>query len=38
MKNLVTETLAQTGRYCMLMRKVFSKPEKSDIYRRRIIF
>lgn len=28
----------QTGRYFMLMSKVFSRPEKMSIYRRRIIF
>ncbi|MFR9661936.1 MAG: ABC transporter permease, partial [Rikenellaceae bacterium] len=26
------------GRYCQLMRKVFSRPEKMSIYRRRILF
>lgn len=29
---------AQIGRYFLLMRKVFSRPEKFSIYRRRIIF
>lgn len=38
MNNPLTDTLAQVGQYCMLMRKVFSRPEKSAIYRRRIIF
>ena len=38
MNNPVTATLAKVGQYCMLMRKVFSRPEKSGIYRRRIIF
>ena len=38
MNNLITGTLAQTGRYCMLMQKVFSRPEKIGIYRRRILF
>ena len=26
------------GRYCLLMKKVFSRPEKWSIYRNRIIF
>ena len=38
MQNPVSDLLAQVGRYCMLMRKVFSRPEKAAIYRRRIIF
>ena len=38
MKTLVTDTLAQVGQYCMLMGKVFSRPEKGAIYRRRILF
>ena len=38
MKTIVTDTLAQVGQYCMLMRKVFSRPEKWAIYRRRILF
>ena len=38
MNSFVTDMLAQVGQYCMLMRKVFSRPEKGAIYRRRIVF
>jgi len=34
----VGSMLAQIGRYLMLMRKVFSKPEKTGVYLRRIWF
>ena len=35
---LINGFLAQVGQYTMLMGKVFSKPEKAVIYRRRIVF
>ena len=38
MRTFITDTLAQVGQYCMLMRKVLSRPEKGAIYRRRILF
>ncbi|MCH5335102.1 MAG: ABC transporter permease [Alistipes sp.] len=36
--NYVSETFAGIGRYCILTGKVFSRPEKASIYRRRILF
>ncbi|MFI3324205.1 MAG: ABC transporter permease [Rikenellaceae bacterium] len=34
----MTKLLYRIGRYILLMRKVFSRPEKPSIYRRRILF
>lgn len=34
----LSELFALVGRYCLLMGKVFSRPEKVSIYRRRIVF
>lgn len=36
--NYVSGLFALIGRYCLLMGKVFSRPEKASIYRRRIVF
>ncbi len=38
MRKLLTKILEKIGEYCILMSKVFSRPEKLSIYRKRILF